>query len=217
MTDSRTTELLPCPWCGVDMKLHAINYPWSDGDPGWNIWHEDMGEAGKRKCPMEMGCYDTKEEAITAWNTRAELGSEPPYDELLRCIENDWHIKASWDGLRKFWCIELTEEGAKLRDATHGTLTAEQVRECAERVYFEGYSDGSVNRGAHIEETDWQAIADELNAKLGSGTCKLEPLSALDVTLNMLDQTEWGACSECGCAVPMDARFCNECGKAVKR
>lgn len=76
MSDNRMTELLPCPWCGVDMKLHAINYPWADGDPGWNIWHEDMGEAGKRKCPMEMGCYDTKEEAIAAWNTRAERTCE---------------------------------------------------------------------------------------------------------------------------------------------
>lgn len=53
--------------------------------------------------------------------------------------------------------------------------------------------------------------------ELGSGMCKLEPLSALDVMLNMLELTEWGACSDCGCAVPMDARFCNECGKVVKR
>ena len=37
--------------------------------------------------------------------------------ELLRCLENDWNISASWDGLRKFWCIELTEEGVRLRDA----------------------------------------------------------------------------------------------------
>lgn len=75
------------------------------------------------------------------------------------------------------------------------------------------------------DESDWTwhdvavKMADELEqaiaATLGSGTCELEPLSALDVTFNMLDQTEWGACSECGCAVPMDARFCNECGKAV--
>ena len=36
--------------------------------------------------------------------------------ELLCRLENDWHIHASWDGLRKFWCIELTEEGVKLRD-----------------------------------------------------------------------------------------------------
>lgn len=143
---SNKTTLLPCPWCGVDMKLHAINYPWADGEPGWNIWHEDMAEAGKRKCPMEMGCYDTREEAIAAWNTRAELGGgncarcaedmgryadslcdslKERIAELLRCLENDWHIHASWDGLRKFWCIELTEEGVRLRDAELGSGTCE--------------------------------------------------------------------------------------------
>jgi hypothetical protein len=51
-------------------------------------------------------------------------------------------------------------------------LTAEQVCECVETVYLEGYSDGSANRGAHIDETDWQAIADELNATVGAGTCR---------------------------------------------
>lgn len=45
--------------------------------------------------------------------------------ELLRCLENDWHIHASWDGLRKFWCIELTEEGVKLRDAARAERTCE--------------------------------------------------------------------------------------------
>ncbi len=54
-------------------------------------------------------------------------------------------------------------------------------------------------------------------AELGSGTCELEPLSALDVTLNMLDQTAWGVCSECGTASPMDATYCCECGRQVKR
>lgn len=53
-----------------------------------------------------------------------------------------------------------------------GLLTAEQVRECVERVYLEGYSDGSINRGAHIEETDWQAIANGLNKALGAGKCE---------------------------------------------
>ena len=99
---------------------------------------------------------------------------------------------------------ELENELAELGN---GTLTAEQVRK-------------AVNGHGNIMDNrlycDWQAIADELN-ELRSGTCELEPLSALDVTLNMLGQTEWGACSECGCAVPMDARFCNKCGKAVKR
>ena len=49
------------------------------------------------------------------------LGSDPPYDELLRCLENDWNISASWDGLRKFWCVELTDEGVRLRDGMQNT------------------------------------------------------------------------------------------------
>ena len=67
---------------------------------------------------------------------------------------------------------------------------------------------------------DWdkvESVEIECDVYVKKRTCKLEPLSALDVTLNMLSQTEWGTCSECGCAVPMDARFCNECGKAVER
>jgi len=93
--------------------------------------------------------------------------------------------------------------------AMRGTLTADDIRDLIER-----HSDESGGNGRDFHNGAYEAIADELNAHVGR-TCKLEPLSALDVALNMLDQTEWGACSECGCAVPMDARFCNECGKAV--
>ena len=212
MTDSQTTELLR-----EGLTKHGIE--WRSGLEGvtfvgdWCFVEYDNGRLAATCEPVL-----TSEQAIAA-----TLGSdEPPYDELLRCLEHDWNIKVSWDGLRKFWNIELTEDGVKLRDAMHGTLTAEQVRESIERNFGKV---AVLDDGKPVEwRDDWvckvgidyKGIADELN-ELGSGTCKLEPLSALDVTLNMLDQTEWGACSECGCAVPMDARFCNECGKAVKR
>lgn len=48
-------------------------------------------------------------------------------------------------------------------------------------------------------------------------TCKLEPLEAFYVTANMLDQTEWGVCSNCGTASPIDATYCCECGRRVER
>lgn len=48
-------------------------------------------------------------------------------------------------------------------------------------------------------------------------TCKLEPLEAFYVTVNMLDQTEWGVCSNCGTASPIDATYCCECGRKVER
>lgn len=67
----------------------------------------------------------------------------------------------------------------------------------------------------HDESGEHEPI--EFVPKAVSGTCELEQLSALDVTLNMLGSVEWGACSECGCAVPMGAKFCNECGRQVKR
>lgn len=57
---------------------------------------------------------------------------EPPYDELLRCLENDWNISASWDGLRKFWNIELTEEGVRLRDAELNNRAERTCRNIAE-------------------------------------------------------------------------------------
>ena len=65
---------------------------------------------------------------------------EPPYDELLRCLENDWHISASWDGLRKFWNIELTEEGDDLRA---------KLAQC-----MESYADAKDSRDALRAELD---------------------------------------------------------------
>ena len=75
----------------------------------------ELGGGNCARCAEDMGRYadslcDPLKERIA---------------ELLRCLENDWHIHASWDGLRKFWCIELTEEGVKLRDAARAERTCE--------------------------------------------------------------------------------------------
>ena len=48
----------------------------------------------------------------------------------------------------------------------YGPLTAEQARECLQDVYYEGYGDGFVNRGAHINEIDWQAVANKVIVEL---------------------------------------------------
>lgn len=32
------------------------------------------------------------------------------YEFLVRCLKNDWGIKATWDGLRQFWHVERDEE-----------------------------------------------------------------------------------------------------------
>ena len=123
---------------------------------------------------VSMG-YFTPEQAIAA-----TLGSELPYDELLRCLENDWNISASWDGLRKFWCIELTEEGVKLRNSAHVTLTAEQVRDVIEVAKAE-LLESCKYLGDYEQRTNdvlkaFGKMEQEIAATLGSGTCKVESM-----------------------------------------
>ena len=197
MTDNRTTELLR-------EGLTEYGIEWRSGLEGatfvgdWCFVEYDNGKLAATCEPVL-----TPEQAIAA-----TLRSEPPYDELLHCLENDWHISASWDGLRKFWCIELTEEGVRLRDATHGTLTAEQVR----KVIFDGSVYASYDGVQYYANgISMQAIADELNAELGSGTCH-------DLSV---DSSTQFYCSECECTigVPLlwgEINYCPNCGKVVR-
>ena len=90
----------------------------------------------------------------------AELGNEPPYDELLRCLENDWHIEASWDGLRGFWCIGLTDEGVRLRDSARAERTCLIVNRQEDWQYGFGVKDyefscGHVIGWAHTYEPSY--------------------------------------------------------------
>lgn len=72
----------------------------------------------------------TPEQAI-----EATLGprEQPPYDELIVALRRDWDIEASWDGLRRFWYVGLTDEGVRKRDEREATLgRGELERENAE-------------------------------------------------------------------------------------
>lgn len=109
--------------------------------------------------------------------------------------------------------VFLTPEQAIAATLGSGTLTAEQVRKCV-RV---GACDHGL-WGALDEDTDWQEIADELNAELGSGTCRLH-YGEDD------DGYDGWYCDECGGwfqAVRRDGhlvkpKHCQECGKAAER
>lgn len=41
---------------------------------------------------------------------------KPDYDKLITVLRNDYDIDVSWDGLRGFWNICLTDEGVRRRD-----------------------------------------------------------------------------------------------------
>ena len=199
MTDNRTTELLPCPFCGGE----AETFNPFNADGTWCVLCSE--------CAAATGFEQTEAEAIAAWNSRAELGSEPPYDELLRCLENDWNIRASWDGLRKFWCIELTEEGVRMRDAElgSGTITVEQVS-----MYLKAmaYDLQTPNPFKTLDEKKAiiERYAHEL-VELGSGTCE-QVLTDCD---DGLIPPFTAHCSACEGEWGFTPKYCPECGAKV--
>ena len=80
MTDNRTTELLPCPFCGGEVQ-------WKDG----RIRCEN--------CDFGFRRYFDHERNNQAWNTRAELGSGTCEMEWASDWLG-WHCKAC-DSLRQ--------------------------------------------------------------------------------------------------------------------
>lgn len=206
--EDKHTELVP--------GISEWDSTWWRGIAGMTFLAVSDESVGHEDCIYINGAYLTPEQAIAA-----TIGSELPYDKLLRCLETDWYIRATWDGLRKFWCIELTEEGVKLRDAElgSGTLTAEQVRETVEKHWHDLSAEYDMPEATALPEYsyDWQAIADELNATLGRRTCHN--------TSRRLDESRF-CCSECwfGCWVKdiCDGRdklpnYCPNCGREVER
>ena len=89
-------------------------------------------------------------------------------------------------------------------------ITAEQVREAIEEnSWKEAFMLHEFN------ESSWQAIADELNAALGAGTCKNKATSL---------RTFWCDCCDCALEDWMDVggklvnglRYCPNCGRKVE-
>jgi len=72
---------------------------------------ESVGLAMPQAATLMMGAADTIE-GLEDENTRLREQME----RLVTLLRNDCDIDASWDGLRRFWSIELTEGGCLMRD-----------------------------------------------------------------------------------------------------
>lgn len=72
MTDNRTTELLPCPFCGGEAQVMCMDL--GDIEDGWKVWGvwcvDDLNAEGYRSHGHFIDNYATEEEAIAEWNTR---------------------------------------------------------------------------------------------------------------------------------------------------
>lgn len=111
---------------GMEWSSIGGDTAWEDSR-GWTATAEADSVDGSM---VYVTALMTPEQAI-----EATLGprEQPPYDELIEALRRDWDIEASWDGLRRFWYVGLTDEGVRKRDEREATLgRGELERENAE-------------------------------------------------------------------------------------
>ena len=111
---------------GVEWSSIGGDTAWEDSR-GWTATAEADSVDGSM---VYVTALMTPEQAI-----EATLGprEQPPYDELIEALRRDWDIEASWDGLRRFWYVGLTDEGVRKRDEREATLGRETCRITDER------------------------------------------------------------------------------------
>lgn len=102
-----------------------------------------------------------------------------------------------------------------------GTLTAAQVCECVEKHWHDLSDEYDMPEATALPEYsyDWQAIADELNAAVGNGTCHMDFIDEYERPSG--DEDYLCECSECGGQMWEPAHdlplYCRKCGKKVEQ
>jgi len=133
--------------------------------------------------------------------------------KIMNLNHGTWVECSNYHYERHQVCVHAKTEAeaiAAWNTRTHGTLTAEQVRKCV-RV---GACDHGL-WGALDEDTDWQTIADELNAELGSGTCELTETDSYSKANEVIHVLECSACGETCEHVNGSYPRCPHCGRKV--
>ena len=207
MNDNRTTELRE--------KLDELSIEHFNYDKGGRTQTQWEAPDGKRHFTYETSDNPAKTaRLVIAWHPTPEqaiaatLGSE-------RIAE----LEAENERLRKAG-YEIGYHDA-MKSAKHGgTLTAEQVRETVEKHWHDLPADYDMPEATALPEYsyDWQAITDELNAELGSGTCELTETDSYSNANEVVHVLECSACGETCEHVNGSYPRCPNCGrKAVER
>lgn len=102
-------------WHDEGSWVYEYSPPKGDDDYWGGILHATL-----RHCTPEQAIEATLGETPTP--PPPTPPKQPPYDELIESLRRDWDIEASWDGLRRFWYVGLTDEGVRKRDEREATL-----------------------------------------------------------------------------------------------
>jgi uncharacterized Zn finger protein (UPF0148 family) len=99
MSEDNAVALLPCPFCGGEAETKGYNSCDCCGKP-WN------GSVGCKQCGAEFNHFDSDEEAVERWNTRAlARQSSGVGEEEIR----------EWRKLRRMLTTEIKGSGAAWR------------------------------------------------------------------------------------------------------
>lgn len=100
-------------------------------------------------------------EALT--DARAE---NEKYRELIRILDHDWNIEASWDGLRKFWYVGLTEKGVAERDERDAENAKLRKLVNSYADLFEKEAATNNGHGPYYSGEDWLVLANDMRVEL---------------------------------------------------
>ena len=163
-------ELLLCPFCGGEASVRVLEY--DDDCKVWGVFCESDLESEYSHGHF-VDNYSTEAEAIAAWNTCASdfypyeqriVGNGSNWGEIMRDAYDDLMASAS-ESCTPDEIADLEAHIAATLGGQSAKITAEQVMTIAGKHQPDYCSDTHVC-------FDWQAIADELNAALGSETCE---------------------------------------------
>jgi len=107
------SELKPCPFCGCN-KIRFVDWCNIEG-----------GSYACVKCGISTEYNQTQEQALVAWNTRAESPELAALREQVKVLRDALEGARIFivDGL-EFWCVERPEPGKQAFDALNGIYRA---------------------------------------------------------------------------------------------
>ena len=68
------TDLMTCPFCGGEAR--PFSFSWHASQFGGHMFEKPYWQVICEECKAAIGDFDTKAEAIAAWNSRAERTCE---------------------------------------------------------------------------------------------------------------------------------------------
>ena len=145
-------------------------------------WYVDMGEHNKPLCERKnlrpAKCSECPVYVRSIEDENAKLREQ--IELLTTILRNDCDIDASWDGMRRFWSIGLTESGCLMRDRA----CKAEAENAKLREFAESYLDAVAMAGCHFCPYDDIDLCDTETDPMRDGCRLYEEMRELGIEVN---------------------------------